>query len=98
MWSLVGALDEVLECVEARRKVRIFGARLERLEVIGIAAAAHLDKQCVQVGGACPRDKVVDLARRLEAVVESVDPDGAQLGRIERLDGRGERGQKHRGC
>ncbi len=80
---LVGALDEVLQRVEPGGKVRVLGSRLERLEVVRVAAPSNLDKDRVQVGGTRPGEQVVDLLGRLEAIVKGVNPHRAQLRRIE---------------
>ena len=82
--ALMGAVDQVLEGVEARREVWIVGARLERLQVVRVAAPPDLHEQRIQIGVARPGDELVHLLGGLEAVVERVDPDRAQLGRVER--------------
>ncbi len=83
--ALMGPIDQVLQGVEAGGQVRVFRARLETLHVVGIATTADLDKHRVQVGATRPGEQVVDLRGRLEAIVEGVDPDRAQFGRIHRL-------------
>jgi hypothetical protein len=79
----MGAIDQVLQRVEARRQVRIFGARLETPQVVGITATAHLHEQGIEIGAARPGDQIVDLRGCLEAVMEGIDPERAQLRRIE---------------
>jgi hypothetical protein len=93
----VRAVDEVLEGVEAGRELGVLGSWLERLQVVRVTSFSHLHEQRVQVGAAREGQQLVDLFGRLEAVVEGVNPQRAQLGRIERLASRSGQRRKRRG-
>src|SRR5207302_1180729 len=85
LWALMGMIDQVLQSIEARRQIWIFGTRLESPQVVGVTSTTDLDEQRIEIGAPRPRQEFVDLRRCLEAIVESIDPDRSQLRRIERL-------------
>ena len=94
--ALMGMLDQVLQSIETRRQIWIFGTRLESPQVVGVTSTADLDEQRIQIGGPCPGDEVIHLLWCFEAIVERVDPEGAELGRIHRLSGGPRRGRGRR--
>ena len=52
----VRPFHQVLERVEGGRVIGVVGGRLERAQVVGIAAAAHLRDHRIRIGG----DQVVE--------------------------------------
>src|SRR5579859_3675125 len=88
VWTLMRFVDQILQRIESRGQVWVFGARLEAPRIVGVTAPSDFDEQGIEIGAACPGDQVINLFSGLEAVVEGVHPDRAQLGRIERLGGR----------
>ena len=77
----MGLVDQVGERIEAGGEAGVFGARLKAARVEGIATAAYLDEQGVDVGAAGIGEEAVYLIWRLEAVAVGVNPEATKLGR-----------------
>jgi hypothetical protein len=81
--------DQVGQRVERCRRGQLGqgSARLDALIVPGVAMAAHLHEQCVDVGGGGVGDQLIDLGRRVKPRVGRVDPHAAQRARPSILGG-----------
>ena len=75
----VRGLDQIGQRVEVRLLPQLGHARLDAAVVVGIPAAAHLDQHGVGPRRPHVPDELVNLSGRLDARVESIHPEGAEL-------------------
>jgi len=83
-------LDQVGQGIEARlaERVEVVRHRFHPSTEVGVTPLADLDEKGVEVPPVRPLDQRVDLLRRLETLVEAVDPQCPVLGRPAGDDGR----------
>ena len=73
--------DDIGQWVEVARAGDVFRARLVGAVEVRVACFADLHDQRVQVGSPRIGHELFDLGRRLDSIVEGIDPDRAVLGR-----------------
>ena len=77
------SIDNVLQGIKSGREIGILGPGLYTILKVGVAPAANLDDQRVEVASLRVCDKLLNLSLVFEAIVKGVDPQSAHLGRIE---------------
>ena len=80
--ATVCLFDDVLQRIESRLETRVFGPGLHATVEVRVPATSDLNDECVEVALARVRYELVNLARILETVMESIHPESSQLSLI----------------